>query len=68
MEKHFINTFFIINVTANNQQNLTVNHSIRVVFLYPKVMKQLNIPFILGRQYDNWEFDLEVTNDRIQGL
>jgi len=30
-------------------------------------MKQLNIPFKLGMQYDNWEFDLEVTNDRIQG-
>lgn len=30
-------------------------------------MKQLNIPFKLGMQYDNWEFDLEVTKDRIQG-
>ncbi len=30
-------------------------------------MKQLNIPFKLGMQYDNWEFDLEVINDRIQG-
>ena len=38
-----------------------------MVFLYPKVMKQLNIPFKLGMQYDNWEFDLEVTKDRIKG-
>jgi hypothetical protein len=38
-----------------------------VVFLYPKVMKQLNIPFRLGMQYDNWEFDLEVVQDRIIG-
>ena len=30
-------------------------------------MKQLNIPFKLGMQYDNWEFDLEVTKDRIEG-
>lgn len=29
-------------------------------------MKQLNIPFKLGMQYDNWEFDLEVTKDRLQ--
>lgn len=29
-------------------------------------MKQLNIPFKLGMQYDNWEFDLEVTKDRIE--
>jgi len=38
-----------------------------VVFLYPKVVKQLNIPFKLGMQYDNCEFDLEVTKDRIEG-
>ena len=31
-------------------------------------MKQLNIPFKLGMQYDNWEFDLEVAKDRVQGL
>ena len=31
-------------------------------------MKQLNIPFKLGMQYDNWEFDLEVTKDRVQGF
>ncbi len=30
-------------------------------------MKQLNIPFKLGMQYDNWEFDLEVTKGRIEG-
>lgn len=30
-------------------------------------MKLLNIPFKLGMQYDNWEFDLEVIQDRIQG-
>lgn len=30
-------------------------------------MKQLNIPFKLGMQYDNWELDLEVTKDRIDG-
>ena len=30
-------------------------------------MKQLNIPFKLGMQYDNWEFDLEVIQDRLQG-
>lgn len=44
---------------------LTTNN--KVVFLYPKVMKQLNIPFKLGMQYDSWEFDLEVTKDRIEG-
>lgn len=44
---------------------LTTNN--KVVFLYPKVMKQLNIPFKLGMQYDNWELDLEVTKDRIDG-
>ncbi len=38
-----------------------------MVFLFPKVMKQLNIPFKLGMQYDSWEFDLEVTKDRIEG-
>ncbi len=31
-------------------------------------MKQLNIPFKLGLQYDNWEFDLEVTKDRVQSF
>lgn len=31
-------------------------------------MKQLNIPFKLGMQYDNWEFDLEITKDRVQGF
>ena len=31
-------------------------------------MKQLNIPFKLGMQYDNWEFDLEVAKDRVQGF
>jgi hypothetical protein len=31
-------------------------------------MKQLNIPFKLGMQYDNWEFDLVVTKDRVQGF
>ncbi len=30
-------------------------------------MKQLDIPFRLGMQYDNWEFELEVTQDRLQG-
>ena len=30
-------------------------------------MKQLNIPFKLGMQYENWEFDLEVENERIVG-
>lgn len=30
-------------------------------------MRQLNIPFKLGMQYENWEFDLEVTQDRLQG-
>ena len=29
-------------------------------------MKQLNIPFRLGMQYDNWEFDLEVIQDKIE--
>ena len=29
-------------------------------------MKQLDIPFRLGMQYDNWEFDLEVIQDRIE--
>ena len=31
-------------------------------------MRQLNIPFKLGMQYDNWEFDLEVTKDRVLGF
>ncbi len=31
-------------------------------------MKQLNIPFKLGMQYDNWEFDLEIAKDRVQGF
>lgn len=30
-------------------------------------MKQLNIPFKLGMQYDNWEFDLDITKDRVVG-
>ena len=30
-------------------------------------MKQLNIPFNLGMPYDTWEFDLEVTNERLRG-
>lgn len=30
-------------------------------------MKELNIPFKLGMQYDNWEFDLEVVQERLQG-
>lgn len=30
-------------------------------------MKQLKLPFEIGQEYENWEFDLEVTNDRIQG-
>lgn len=30
-------------------------------------MKQLNIPFELGLHYENWEFDLEVEQDRLQG-
>lgn len=31
-------------------------------------MKQLNIPFKLGMQFDNWEFDLELVKDRVQGF
>lgn len=31
-------------------------------------MKQLNIPFKIGMQYENWEFDLEVIQDRIKGF
>jgi hypothetical protein len=30
-------------------------------------MNQQNTPFKLGMQYDNWEFELEVTQDRLQG-
>lgn len=30
-------------------------------------MKQLNIPFKLGMQYENWEFDLELKKERILG-
>lgn len=30
-------------------------------------MEELNIPFKLGMQYDNWEFDLEIVNDRVVG-
>ncbi|WP_116796862.1 hypothetical protein [Flavobacterium sp. 103] len=29
-------------------------------------MKPLDTPFKLGMQYENWEFDLEVTEDRIE--
>lgn len=29
-------------------------------------MKQLNIPFKLGMQYDNWELSLEILQDRIR--
>jgi hypothetical protein len=29
-------------------------------------MKNLNIPFKIGMEYENWEFDLEVTQDRIK--
>ncbi|WP_333877779.1 hypothetical protein [Flavobacterium sp.] len=30
-------------------------------------MKKLDIPFILGKHYELWEFDLEVVQDSIQG-
>ncbi|TWP22688.1 hypothetical protein ETU10_08815 [Apibacter muscae] len=30
-------------------------------------MKQINIPFQLGMQYENWEFDLEPIQDRFKG-
>ncbi|TWP23570.1 hypothetical protein ETU10_07555 [Apibacter muscae] len=30
-------------------------------------MKQKNIPFQLGMQYENWEFDLEPIQDRVKG-
>ena len=29
-------------------------------FLYPKIMKQINLPFEIGQDYEVWEFDLEV--------
>ncbi|TWP23168.1 hypothetical protein ETU10_08720 [Apibacter muscae] len=30
-------------------------------------MKQINIPFQLGMEYENWEFDLEILPDRLEG-
>lgn len=53
-------------IRLNNYKSQTTNN--KVVFLYPITMKQLDIPFKLGMQYDNWEFELEVTQDRLQGF
>jgi len=30
-------------------------------------MKKDILPFHLGMEYENWEFDLEPTNNRIEG-
>lgn len=40
-----------------------------MVFLCIEVrtMKQINIPFQLGMEYENWEFDLEILPDRLEG-
>lgn len=40
-----------------------------MVFLCPKtkIMNTNVLPFQLGMEYENWEFDLEPTNDRIRG-
>lgn len=38
-----------------------------MVFLYPIIMDFKNLPFKLGMQYENWEFDLEIApKDRIK--
>lgn len=37
-----------------------------MVFLY-QIMKELNIPFRLNMQFDNWEFDLDFLPSRIKG-
>lgn len=39
-----------------------------MVFLYPIVMKKDRIPFKIGMQYENWEFNLDILPDRIKGL
>lgn len=39
-----------------------------MVFLYPIVMKKDKIPFKIGMQYENWEFNLDILPDRIKGL
>lgn len=38
----------------------------KVVFLY-QIMKELNIPFRLNMQFENWEFDLDFLPSRIKG-
>ena len=30
-------------------------------------MKQLNLPFKIDKQYENWEFELEALEDRLSG-
>ena len=37
-----------------------------MVFLY-QIMKELNIPFRLNMQFENWEFDLDFLPSRIKG-
>jgi len=31
-------------------------------------MRKDNIPFKIGMQYENWEFNLDILPDRIKGL
>lgn len=39
-----------------------------MVFLYPIIMNFNELPFKIGMQYENWEFDLEIApKDRIEG-
>lgn len=38
----------------------------KVAFLYPKVMKQQKIPFKLGMEYENWEFELDLCTNRFE--
>ncbi len=39
-----------------------------MVFLYPIIMKREDIPFKIGMQYENWEFNLDILPDRIKGF
>lgn len=42
-----------------------INHLLQVVFII--TMEQLNLPFRLGMEYEELEFDLAILPDRIQG-
>lgn len=38
----------------------------KVVFLYPLIMKTDFIPFKIGMEYENWEFDLEPVENTLE--